>query len=70
MLTLLLENIKEKYTDVLPFVNARDGNGDTPLMWAINGELIANIKSLISLGNILIYLLFLRFLSKYWTKIW
>lgn len=53
MLRLLLQNIKKKCNDVLQYVNAKDSNGDTPLMWAINKKHSANVKPLISVGNTL-----------------
>lgn len=64
MLTLLLENIKEKCNDLLAYINARDRNGDTPLMWAVTNRWYrkddeekekhcATAKLLISVGNVL-----------------
>lgn len=52
MLTLLLENIREKCTDVMQYINAKDNEGWTPLLWAISGYHFRNAKLLILQGNI------------------
>lgn len=53
MLALLLEDIRENYNDMLSYINAKDGNGDTPLMWAIKDIRPEHAIPFISAGNIL-----------------
>lgn len=52
LLPLLLESIRKKDNDVLPYVNARNSESETPLMWALCAEYFANVKLLISVGNV------------------
>lgn len=51
MLTLIIGSLITKFDDIRPFVNAEDGDGDTPLMWTIEKKLVARAKTLIDLGN-------------------
>lgn len=54
ILTLLLADIKEHYEDALLYVNAKDGDGDTPLMWATRSTHPANLNLLICVGSVFI----------------
>lgn len=51
MFTLIIESLVTKHNDIRPHIDARDNDGDTPLMWAIEKRLTTQAGILIDLGN-------------------
>lgn len=51
LLAILLDELVKNYDDLQPYLNAKDSDGDTPLMWAIEKKQLTNTKTLLDHGS-------------------